>query len=153
MSNVSCNYWLNNVCSIKTINTVSPNNPYLVTLNHHCLTIKLFLFIESMLKLSHKVIIRIKLWLNLINQLTNVIVLHLSTFMMKVKPNICNLWVINLFNYISKCISDHALLLLFINEIHTNDVLVFIDLLWKMKFCDLLIQNWVITNLNLWFPF
>lgn len=153
MSNISSNHRLNNISSIKTINTVCSYNSNLVALDHNCLSIKLILLIQSMLKLCHKIVKRIHLWFDVFNQFANIVVLHFSAFMMEVEPFISDFWIIDFLHNLSEGISDHSLLFLFIDQVDKNHIFILVNLFLQMLSSCLFIQSLIFVYLNSRLPF
>jgi hypothetical protein len=65
-------------------------------------------------------IVSVKLLLDHINKLREVLPLHLTAFMMKIEPYILDLFVLNFINDVGKCVSNALLRALLINKVNED---------------------------------
>lgn len=117
VKDVSGEHVLNRVCSIKTVDTVGSNDSLLIAEDHDVSRAQFRFLIESEFDLSHEIIIVVNFDFDLINEISNVLILHLSALMMEVEPCVKYIWIVNFCYYICECSSKNELLFLFINKV------------------------------------
>ena len=120
MSYVPTDHRLNNISSVKAVHAVSANVSLLTINDLTCAICDFLSLVHAKLELSDEMIICVKLLLDHVNKLREVLPLHLTAFMMKIEPDILDLFILNFINDVGKCVSNALLRALLVNKVYED---------------------------------